>query len=44
MDDRSNGRDREEMRGGPFFWNRSNGSAVSLKSVNWRRLLSYLEP
>jgi hypothetical protein len=44
MDDRSNGRDREEVRGGPFFGNRSNEPAVSLKSVNWLLLLSYLKP
>ena len=44
MDNRSNGRSHEEMHGGPFFGIRSNEPAISFKSVNWRRLLSYLKP
>jgi subfamily B ATP-binding cassette protein MsbA len=44
MENRSNGREREETRRGPFFGNQSDGPAVSFKSVNWGRLFGYLKP
>jgi ATP-binding cassette, subfamily B, bacterial MsbA len=44
MENRSNGREREETRRGPFFGSQSDGPAVSFKSVNWGRLLGYLKP